>query len=205
VRLVLHFDAENERWKGSGVLTATGALCPYAGMAGLEDEGQEYLDSVAGAVLEGAEVTRYNPAVFDPSTITVGFEIEAPWGERDALDRLQLKLADPGALTPLLEHAAVHIHEESRGSGIVLPTALEQRLELHLDPADLDVVHLPAASRTANSAGSCVIAVDETEGKIVLKRDLSLATKSYAPDEWPALRRLLLIDGHDGNRLILLK
>jgi hypothetical protein len=205
VRLELAFDAENDRWKGSGVLTATGVLCPFARMAGLEDEAQEYLESLAGAVLEGAEVNRYNAAVFDPSTITVGFEMEAPSGERDALDRLQLKLADPGALAPLLEHAAVHIHEESRGSGIVLPTALEQRLELRLDPADLEVVHLPAATRTANSAGSCVIAVEEAEGNIVLKRDLSLATRSYAPEEWPALRRLLLIDGHDGNRLILLK
>jgi hypothetical protein len=205
VRLDLRHDAENEQWKGSGVLTATGALSPFASMVGLEDEAQEYLEDLAGAVLDGAEVTRYNAAALDPSRVTVGFEIEAPAGKRDALDRLPLRLADPGGLEPLFTHAAIHVHEEGRGSGIVLPTALEQRLELHLDPGALEVVHLPAARTTTSPAGSCVVAITETEGEVVLKRDLSLARKSYAPEEWPALRLLLLADGHDGNRLILLK
>jgi transglutaminase-like putative cysteine protease len=205
VRLDLHYDAENERWKGRGVLTATGALCPFEKMVGLAGEAQEYLGSVAGAVLDGAAINRYNPVAFDPSSVTVGFEIEAPVGEPDVLGRLKLKVADPGVLKQLLAHAAVGVHEESRGSGVVLPTAIEQRLELRLDIADLEVVRLPAASETANTAGRCVIAADETEGEVVLRRDLSLARKAYTPEEWPALRLLLLTDGHEGNRLVLLK
>ncbi|MHC4274709.1 MAG: DUF3857 domain-containing protein [Planctomycetota bacterium] len=205
VRLDLHYDAESKQWQGSGVLTATGALCPFDSMVGLEDEAQEHLGSLADAMLDGAEVTGYNPAAFDPSRVTVRFEIEAPEGERDALGRLQLRLADPGALESLLAHAAVHLHEGSRDSRVALPTAIDQRLELHLDTAGLEVVHLPAARRTANTAGNCVIAAEETDGEVVLTRELSLTKESYAPGEWPALRQLLLADGSEGNGLILLK
>ena len=60
-------------------------------------------------------------------------------------------------------------------------------------------------NRTANPAGSCVTAVEQTEGGVVLERELTLAKRRYTPEEWPALRRLLLVNGHDGNRLILLK
>jgi hypothetical protein len=205
VRLDLHYDSENERWKGNGVLTATFALCPFEQMTGLESEARDYLGSVAGAVLDGAEITGYNPESFDPSKVTVGFEIEAPVGERDALDRLQLRISDPEGLSPLFEHAAIHVHEERRGSDIVLPTAIEQRLKLHLDTGDLEVVRLPAPSTSANDAGRFVITADEIDGEVVLTRDLSLAKSRYAPEEWPALRLLLLADGREGNRLVLMK
>jgi hypothetical protein len=205
LRLELHHDVESERWKGSGVLAATGALSPFARMAGLADEARAHLESLVGAALDGAEVTRYSPAVFEPVKVTVGFELEAPVGERDALGRLRLEIADPGALSPLLAQAAVHLSEESRGSSVVLPAALQQRLELRLDTAGLEVVRLPATGTTANAAGSCIVTATQSEGEIVLTRDLTLTSRRCAPESWPALRLLLLADGFEGNRLVLLK
>jgi hypothetical protein len=205
VSLDLAYDADGERWTGSGTLTATGVLSPYPRMAGFENEAQAHLEKVTGALIGAAEITGYNPAAFGPAEVTVGFEIEMPAGERDALDRLHVKLADPEMLSSLLTHTAIHLHDGGRESGVVFPAPIRQRLELRLDPGDLDVVYVPAASRIATTAGSCVVTTSDDDGEIVLTRTLSLDKRTYAPDEWPALRRLLLADAHESNRLILLK
>jgi hypothetical protein len=205
MRIDLDYDAEGEHWTGTGTLTATGALCPYPRMSGLADEAQAQLEHLAGGLLGAVEVTGYSPATFSPSQVVIGFAVDLPEGERDALDRLHLVLGDPEALAPLLEHASIHVYEESRDSGVVFPTPIEQRLELRFDPADLEVVYLPPASRTANAAGSCVVATSTAEDKVVLSRTLALDQAEYAPDAWPDLRSLLLADGQEGNHLILLK
>jgi hypothetical protein len=205
VRLDLAYDADGERWTGSGTLNATGVLSPYPRMAGFGNEAQAQLESMAGALVGAAEITGYNPAIFGPAEVTVGFTLEMPAGKRDALDRLHVKLADPHVLSALLAHAAIQLHEEGRATAVVFPTAVEQQLELRLDAADLDVVHVPAERRVANDAGSCIVTASVDDGEIVLTRSLSLDRRAYAPGEWPALRRLLLADAHEAGRLVLLK
>jgi hypothetical protein len=75
--LDLAYDGEKQAWKGTGVLTATHALCPFDHMAGLDGEAQEYLGALAGSVLHDAEVTGFNPDVFDRSHVVAGFV--SPW------------------------------------------------------------------------------------------------------------------------------
>jgi hypothetical protein len=205
LRLDLHFDQDAKAWKGSGVLTATGSLCPFDRMAGLGNESHEYLGQLATSVLQEAEVTSYNPLTFDRSDVTVGFGIEVPMGEPDALGRLHLKVADPGEVSTVLGGAGVHVHEETRGSGVDLPTAVERRVELRLDPGEFEVVFVPEARTLVNPAGRFAIEADEEEGEIRLARQLVLAKPRYTPDEWPDLRALLLADGHAGSRLLLLQ
>lgn len=205
LRLDLHFDEDANAWKGSGVLTATYALCPFDRMAGLGTEAREYLDQSVTSVLGEAEVTDYNPLTFGRSRVTVGFGVEVPTGEPDALGRLRLAVADPGEVSTVLGHASVHIEEETRGSGVNLPTAIERRVELRLDLGEFDVVFLPEARTLANSAGRFAIEAVEEDGEIRLVRELVLAKRRYAPGEWPDLRALLLADGNEGSRLLLLK
>lgn len=205
LRLDLHFDEEAKAWKGSGVFTATGSLCPFDRMAGLGNESLAYLGQLATSVLHEAEVTAYNPLTFDRSHVTIGFEIEVPTGEADALGRLRLEIADPGELAIMLGRAGVHLHEETRERGVDLPTAIEHRVELRLDPGELEVVFVPPSTTLANPAGRFAIEAGEEEGGINLARQLVLAKRRYAPGEWPDLRALLLADGHEGVRLLLLK
>jgi hypothetical protein len=205
LRLDLHFDQDAKVWKGSGVLTATGSLCPFDRMAGLVNESHDFLDQLATSVFHEAEVTSYNPLTFDRSDVTVGFGIEVPTGEPDALGRLRLEVADPGEVSAVLGRAGVHIHEETRESGVDLLTAVERRVELRLDPGEFEVVYVPASTTLANPAGRFALEAGEEEGEIRLARQLVLAKQRYTPGEWPDLRALLLADGHAANRLLFLK
>jgi hypothetical protein len=205
VRLDLDFDEEAKAWKGSGVLTATGSLCPFDRMAGLGSESLDYLGQLATSLFHEAEVTGYNPLTFHRSHVTVGFEIEVPTGEPDALGRLRLEIADPGEVATMLSHAGVLVHEEIRGTGIDLPAAVERRVELRLDPGELEVVFVPEATTVTNPAGRFSIETGEEDGEVRLARRLVLAKRRYAPGEWPDLRALLLADAQSGNRLLLLK
>jgi hypothetical protein len=205
LRLDLHFDEEASAWKGSGVLTATHALCPFDRMAGLGTEAREYLGQLAASVFQEAEVTDYNPLTFGRSHVTVGFGVEVPTGEPDVLGRVRLAVADPGEVATVLDHASVHVHEETRESAIDLPTPIEHRVELRLDPGEFEVVFVPETRTLTNSAGRFAIEAGEEEGEIRLVRQLDLAKRRYAPGEWADLRALLLADGHEGSRLLLLK
>jgi hypothetical protein len=205
LRLDLHFDEDAKAWKGTGVLTATGPLCPFDRMVGLGNESQEYLGELAASVLREAEVTGYNLLTFDPSHVTVGFAVEVPKGEPDALGRLRLEVADPGEVSTVLGRANVHIQEETRESEVDLPTPIERRVELRLDPGELEVVFVPEARTLGNNAGRFALETDDEDGKVHLVRQLDLAKRRYAPGEWADLRALLLADGHEGSRLLLLK
>lgn len=209
--LDLGYDAEAQAWKGSGVLTATAAFSPFSRMSGLEVEALAYLEDLLSSILDGAEVDGYNPEVFSPSSVTVGFALGLPAGERDGRGRLHLSLGDE-ALSPFLEHAGAGLYREVRGSAVHLPGRLEQRIELRLRPGDLEEVHLPADVRLENEAGSFLLTSTvkekkegEESGEIVIVRELSLSSAEYAPEAWPELRALLLADAYERSRLLLLK
>lgn len=205
VKLDLRYDAETAVWSGGGVLAATGVLCPFDRMAGLGTEAHDYLALTAASLLSGATVTGYNPEAFGPSRVTVGFAIELPAGERDGRGRLRLAAAAPGEIAALLERAAVHVWEERRGSEVRLPAAIEQRIELHLDPGDLDLAYLPQPVAVENGAGRFTLVAAAGEGGITLSRSLVLRKSLYATGEWPELRALLLADADERSRLLLLK
>ena len=73
-------------WQGTGLVEASGALCPFDRMVGLKDQARQYLGRLAAEVLPGAEVSGYNPEVFERSAVTVGFALTVPAGEADALE-----------------------------------------------------------------------------------------------------------------------
>jgi hypothetical protein len=205
VRLDLRYQPKEERWSGTGVLEGRGVLSSFDRVSGLGTEARSFLGRVAGSVMEGAEIKSVNPEAVGPSRVAVGFAIEAPAGERDDLGRLRLALGDTGALLPLLDHAAVHVYEESRDSAVVLPGEVEHRVVLVVDPGDLEIVHLPETRTVANGAGRCVVSASDEKDEIVFTRMLVLSRGTYAAEDWPELRTLLLADRNEGNRVLLLK
>lgn len=205
LRLDLSYDAENKSWTGTGVLTATDASSPYPRMVGLGTQAKDYLDELAGTLLEGAEVNGYNLAVFDPATVTVGFSVKAPAEERDELERLHLALATPAAFSSLLERAAVHVQEERRQSPVELPAVLELQVELYLDTEDVEVIHVPEETVIENRAGrfESRSEQDEEDDELHVVRTLVFSKADYAAEEWTDLRALLLAEEDEGHRLVL--
>jgi len=174
-------------------------------MTGLKTEARDYLEQAAASLLDGATVTGHNPETFGPALVTAGFAVELPAGERDALGRLRLEAGGSSEIAALLERAEVRLWEENRGSDVRFPAAVEQRVELRLDPGDLALVRLPRATAVENGAGSFSLVVTDEDGEVTLRRGLVLRKSIYTPEEWPELRALLLAEEDKSSRLLLLE
>lgn len=205
VRLDLSYDGAAEKWTGRGVLQATGGLCPYDRMAGLEDEARSTIEEIVGGLLPGAEVGGYNATTFDRFTVTAGFDFTAPAGERDDLGRVRLELGEPGE--GIFDHLPGHVrlYEPERGSGVHLPGVMVQTVDLRLDAGGLELVRLPEESRVQTPMGSFTLTVDREEDTIHLVRSLSLGRAACSAEEWPNLRRLLLAEEDARGKVLLFR
>jgi hypothetical protein len=208
-RFVLRFDLSHDekkkRWSGTGVLQATGVLSPFDAMTGLDDQARRRLQQFAAAVLGGAEVKGFNPERFEPSRVVLGFKLHVPRGERDDLGRFRLEVGEPGVLDPMLEHAAVHLHESERGSAVVLPAASSVRIELSLDPGDLETSRLPESVSISNEAGRLEVTAEQDDDGITVSLSLDLFRARYEAADWNDLRALLLAGRSAAGRTILLE
>jgi hypothetical protein len=201
----LEYGAEDALWHGRGVLKATDGLSPYGRMAGLEDEALDVLGALSGALFDGAEVTGWNPEVFQGNTVVAGFAFALPVGDRDRLGRLRLELGDP---TTVLGDPLGHGLDPSRPtrtSAVHLPDSLDIGLELRLLHGDLALVRLPEPRVVDNQAGAMTVEVERCDGEITLSRRLRLDHAHYAPEQWPDLRALLLAYDHEQGRTLLLE
>lgn len=205
VRFDLQLDETGEAWEGSGFITATGALCPYDRMTGLEDEARRYLGRLAASVLDGAKVRDLNPAIFEPGRVVLGFGVRVPLAEPDRWGRVRIEAGAPELLAQLLEPSDLRLHEETRQSVVALPGPLTQRVELHLSTETMGAIHLPTGETLANGAGRLVTSSKTGEGEASLVRELVLSRPDYTAADWSDLRALLLAEARPGNRLILLR
>jgi len=144
-------------------------------------------------------VTSCNPERFDAMGVTMGFALEVPAGDRDALGRLSIEPASFPA------NHFVTLHQETRESDIHLPAPVVMELELHVGPGDLETLHLPAPARLENGAGTWHLEVKEEEDEVVLVRRLELPMNHYPAARWPDLRALLLADENRAGRILLFK
>jgi len=205
LRLDLSWDSEKTLWTGAGVLQASGVLCPHARMAGLGDETLEYLRGALGKALAGASVTAANVEVFTPGAVTVGFAFELAGGTRDPLGRLRLVLGDPPGVDAILEPAELHLSQAGRTAPVLLPTPLEQRVEVHLDLGGLEPVLIPEEQRLVNPAGQLRVTSRRDGDRLEVERVVRLERSLTDPADWPALRELLLEAGHERGRTLLLR
>ena len=204
--LFMELEAGDDGWSGEGFLKARGALSPHADMLGLSSEGQAWVGGLAASVLPGAEVTGWSAVEFAPEAVVCGFDFTYDPGETDALDRLSLSVGDPSGGVVAELPASVLMYAPERESRVHFDAPLEQRVTLVLEPGEHDVVHVPEPASLDNEAGTFALSVEERDdGSVLLTRALGIDGAVVEPEEWPALRRLLLAETHERNRTILLR
>jgi len=205
VKMDLSYCGEKKLLYGKGYLSSEGGLCPYDKMEGLNDEARSYLEDVAGSVLSGSKVKGYNPTSFDRFNIAAGFKFKAKACSRDNLDRLVLNIESPSeGIFGSLPHD-VHLYQHVRSTPVILPGTMTQKVCVNLELGDLELVSLPEAKTIENGAGKFVLKVTNEDGKIGLKRMLSLTKQRYEASDWNELRELLLADQNANNGLIIVK
>lgn len=203
LRLDVRFDAEKDAWVGTGVLAADGVMSPYPAMTGLDGQALAELRRIAGAVLAGAEVSDYNPERFTPEEVRVGFTVSVPAGDRDDLGRLRLDVGDPGPVRALLDEERVRLHDAERTAPADLPLPLHRRVELYVDPGDLDVVRVPEAAEATGPVGTFRLKSAVGDGSVSVIRVLAVGSGAVPAEAWPELRALLLADHDPAGRVLL--
>jgi hypothetical protein len=205
VRIDLAFDTKKDCFNGTGYFYADNCFNPYDRMEGLAKESITCLGSVVSSLIKGAEVTGFNPSVFNRSRVVLGFELELKKPEPDYLGRLQIVIGEPSG--GIYDHLPgdVHLYHQTRSSRINLPCLMNQIVELRLDLKGLDIIYHATDQTAENGAGSFSIKTNQKDSKIVITRKLNLTKTIYQPEEWSILRTLLLADSHEKNQTLLLK
>lgn len=192
-------------WQGRGFWRAEGKFSPHGSMTGLEGEALALIGKTAASVLAGAKVSGYNPEVFDRNVIAVGFAFDVAASEPDAAGRIALTAGDPagGILSQLPPD--VHLFDDRRASPVQLAGKMTQCVTIRVKTGDRKPVQIPKASEISNPAGRFVLSVEEKDGWVTVRRELSLDAATVQALDWPLLRALLLEETDDAGRTILMK
>lgn len=192
-------------WFGRGFVDADGIFCPYDEMAGLRGEAIAIIKSIAGSVLQGASVDNYNLEFFHRRRVTAGFDLALEGIEADDRGRTRIMAGDPtGGIMASLP-SDLRMYHEHRGTPVILPGKMAQRVRLRLKAGEREIIFLPEARGIENEAGAFALRVEREDGWIVIDRELTLGIPVVQPGMWPALRALLLEELDSENRTILMK
>jgi hypothetical protein len=193
------------KWKGAGYIFADGIFSPYADMTGLGGEMKAALNTIAGSVIPGSEVTVFNPETFEKTKVTSGFEFTLVKAEPDSHGRSGITFGAPhGGIMDILP-GDVHQYHENRTSPVVIPTGMNQTVTVRIKACKESIAHLPEARTLDNEAGSFSISVEMKDGWVTIRRSLSLEGGKVTPDMWPQLRALLLEAQDPAGRKMLVK
>jgi len=202
---VLLNEEEENKLVGDGHFTGYWTLNPFDAMSGDEEAARETLEKIVGGVIDGAEVGGYNTTTFDLFTSASGFEVSAELDGEDAYGRTPLVIGDPGMGLFTMLPGDVHLYQKNRGTPVFLQNPAEQSVEVQIDLTAHTVYNLPQPVVIENEAGRFELRVQQEGTQVLVKRTLSLDKRIYQPEEWPALRELLLAEKDEANRTILLK
>jgi hypothetical protein len=196
---------EDGGWKGTGYVDADGIFCPFADMAGLEDEAKAAIGQIAGSVLPGAEVTGYNPEVFEKTHVTAGFAFTIAEAEPDGLGRRSIVIGDPHGGVADAIPADVRLYHERRTSPVVLPGAMSQTVKIRFKAPKKSILQLPEARALENAAGSFRVRMEMKDGWVTVDRTLKISGGTVGPESWPLLRALLLEAEDRAGRTVLME
>jgi hypothetical protein len=205
VKMDLSYCSEKEKFYGKGYFNSEGGLCPYDRMEGLCDESRSYLEGVTKSILGKAKVKGYNPTSFDRFSVATGFKFKSDASARDNMDRIVLNVTSPAEGISGSLPNDVHLYQDVRETPVLLPGTMMQKVCVSLDLGDLELVSLPEEKTIENGAGKFILKVVNEDGKVTLKRKLSLTKQRYEAAEWAELRALLLADADASNGLIVVK
>ncbi len=196
---------EGKSWDGTGFFNADGLFCPYDEMAGLRGEAAAFIGKMASSVLEGTDVSGFNPEIFNPGLVNGGFEFKVKGEDPDQRGRTRITIGDPaGGIISNLP-SDVHLYHERRTSPVLLRGKMIQRIRLRIKTDEKEIVYLPEAKEIENEAGRYILSVRKEEGWVTIDRELSLNARAIGTEMWPELRALLLEETDSAGRTILLK
>jgi hypothetical protein len=204
--LLLTLEPDEEKgWSGNGYLHADGVFSPHGDMTGLEGEALAFIGKVTASVFPGAKVQEYNPELFERNRVTVGFQFHVGAGEPDDSGRTEIAAGKPaGGIADHLP-ADVHLYNERRGSPVLLPGVMTQRIRIRIQTGERAVVLLPEPTQLVNGVGKFELNAENKDGWVVFERTLTLNAGTVGPREWPDLR-VLLLEGEDSTgRTVLIK
>ena len=205
VRINLKVDEENDCWQGDVYYHATHGLNPFDRMEGLADEARDHLQAVVSGIIDGAEITNFNPATFNRFVITAGFQFTAPIGEEDHYGRVNLIMGEPaGGLIERLPFG-VDMHIEKRNSPVRLPGLMDRIVELNIDLTGWEQVYTPEETNIENEIGSFSLSSEEKEEHLIITRQLRFDSVDCSTDDWEKLRALLLAEKNERNRTVMLR
>ena len=205
VRLDFSLNEAKDSLIGEGFYSSAGLFNSYDKMQGLSGEAEEYLGSLVGGMLDGAEVSLCNPVQFDGETASFGFAVALKLPDSDDQGRIPLIIGEPkdGLIDRLPDH--VNLYDQHRESSVRFPGPLSQVLDIRLDLDGLEVMYAPEEMNTADEKGTFSVEVSRDAERLAMNRKLHLEKNIYPLEEWPALRALLLLEAHERNQTILLK
>lgn len=198
-------ESDDNQLTGEGHITGYWTLNPYDGMDRGEEKGRETIGDIVGGVVKGADIGGYYTTTFDVFTVAAGFEMTAPLPEADVYGRLPFKTGEPGWGILSLLASEVHLYESERGTPVYLQSPVEQTVNVELTLKDKSFVYLPEPVHLTNDAGSYRLEITHEGNTVTVKRTLLLVSRVYPPEQWPALRALLLAEKDPANSVILAK
>lgn len=207
-RLALRVDMKyvdsDDRWTGTGLITAENGLNRHDLMEGIGDQMKNHLQSVLSGVIPNAEITDHNPLVFNRFNISAGFKFTATWKTEKTDGRHTMILGDPsyGIFDQLAND--VILHQEERRSPVRLPGIMDQAIEIQLDLDGWDVSYHPETDTVLNEYGHSIVNAEAGDEKLIIKRNLKLTQTTCPALEWGKLRGILLADKNERNRTIIL-
>jgi hypothetical protein len=177
-------------WKGEGGHIASGVFGAYTEMADGANAAADHLGGVVVSTFPSAEMIWVNPIKFggEGQSFKLAFDLPALEPDESGLTRMVIGPAGGGILSRLPRD--VHVGEDVRTSPVIgLP--LFQTLRVRIRVENLTG---PDPVMVENEVGMFTLEVFEEDGWTMVVRELHLKKGRIEPDEWPALRALLLED-----------
>jgi len=202
--LTLELDGEGG-WTGTGYVRATGALSPYAGMAGIASETAGHLSGVVASAMPGASLDDHAVLAFGPAEVTAGVTFALAEPEEDDFGRTPVVLGGAaGGVVDALP-GDVALHAARREAPVRIAGPLEESVTFRIATGERERVRVPTPVKIENEVGAFRLTVDEDDDWITITRELSIGETVVGPDAWPSLRALLLEESDARSRTILLK
>jgi len=187
--------------KGELALTTAGGATLHAGLV---RDPQKLAERLVTGLLEGAKVTSARTTRLERGASSLSASFEGALPEKNARGLHAMTLAGvPGGVTDELPP----LPGAGRLSPIALPGPGAEELEVTLTlPKGWTVAAQPGAAKVANTLGEVAVSgASGADGRVVVRRSLSLATRSAPAAEAGKARELQVAWSSPGSRVLLLR
>jgi hypothetical protein len=150
----------------------------------------------------GAEAPAASLTMATPRATAARFDVTAPFDDPDKAGRRRLVIGRP--LGGMLDHlpSDCRLDEAGRATPVLLDALGQQSVTVRLRLPEGAVVARPVDRTVLNAAGSFKLTVTEKDGWLTYDRAVTLGADAGKPENWPALRALLLEEADAANGTI---